>query len=91
MPIGEAVEALQCPFGVRARRRLHGLDPAGPHLIVEYGSEREAGPFGFGDGADPVVAQLGHQRQKHPRGRCRVAKGGMPVSEFDTQPGGKLL
>ena len=91
MPIGVAVEASQGPFRVRARRRLDGLDPAGPCLIVEYGGEGEAGPFGFGDGTDPVITQLGHQRQKHPRGRCRVAEGGMPVGDFDPQPGGELL
>ena len=91
MPIGVAVEAFQGSFRIGARRSLDGLDPAGPRLIVEYGGEGEAGPFGLGDGTDAVVAQLRHQRQKHPRRRYRVAEGGMPVGDVDPQPGGELL
>ena len=91
VPIGVAVEASQGPFRIGARRRLDGFDPAGPRLIVEYGGEGKAGPFGFGDGTDAVIAQLRHQRQKHPRGRYRVAEGGMPVGDFDPEPGGELL
>ena len=91
MPIGVAVEAFQGSFRVSARRSLDGLDPAAARLIVEHGGEREAGPFGFGNGADAVVAQLRHQRQEHPRRGRRVAERGMPVDGVDTQPGGELL
>ena len=83
--VGIAVEALQGPLRIGARRRLDGLDPAAPRLIVEHGGEREAGPFGLGDGADAVLAQLRHQRQKYPRRRDRVAEGGMPVGDVDAR------
>ena len=69
MPIGVAVETLQGAFRIGAFRSFDGLDPADPHLIVEYGGKGEARPFGLGNGTDAVVAQLRHQRQKHPRRR----------------------
>ncbi len=91
MPIGIAVEALQGAFRIGAFRSCDGLDPAAPRLIVEYGGESEAGPFGLGDGADPVIAQLRHQRQKHPRRRRGVTERGMPACDVDTEPCGELL
>ena len=90
VPIGVAVETFQRSFRIGALRSFDGLDPAGPRLIVEHGGEGEAGPFGLGNGTDAVVAQLRHQRQKHPRRRYGVAERGMPVGDVDTQPGGEF-
>ena len=46
--------------------------------------ERAAGPFGFGEGPDAVVAQLRQQRQKHPRRGGGVAERGMSVGRQST-------
>ena len=91
MPIGVGVETFQGSFRIGTFRSFDGLDPAEPCLIVEHGGEGKAGPLGFGNGADTVVAQLRHQRQKHPRRRCGVAERGMPARDIDTQPRGEFL
>ncbi len=91
MAIGIAVDARQRALGIGANRNLDGLRPSGAMLRLEHIGERPAGLNRFGQRADAAFAQLRHQGLEDAGGRHGIAERGMPVDDFDVQPGGEIF